>query len=153
MKNVEIQEDLLNLKNTEAEENEEQECSIVFTVGILGQKWNIHIISELLSGTLSFTDLKNRLIDTTYDQISSRVLTDKLYRLIEMGIIYKEQRDDHRAFYNLTEMGFDFKVVFSVLKAWGITHGSVKQKLCKNYTCIHNAVKHLDFEELKNLMD
>ncbi len=153
MKNVEIQQDLLKIKNTEAEQTEEQECSIVFTVGILGQKWNIHIISELLDGTLSFTELKNRLIDITYDQISSRVLTDKLHKLTEMGIIYKEQRDDHRAFYNLTEMGLDFKVVFSVLKAWGITHGGVKQKLCKNYTCIHNAVKHMDFEQLKDLVD
>ena len=153
MRNVEIQEDLLNFKNTDEEETEQQECSIVFTVGIVGQKWNIHIISELLDGTLSFTELKNRLIDTTYDQISSRVLTDKLHKLTEMGIIYKEQRDDHRAFYNLTEMVLDFRVVFSVLKAWGITHGGVKQKLCKNYTCIHNAVKHIDFEQLKDLMD
>ena len=153
MKNVEINLDQVNLEKTETEEIEDQECSIVFTVGILGQKWNIHIISELLSGTLSFTELKNRLIDSTYDQISSRVLTDKLHKLTEIGIIYKEQRDDHRAFYNLTEMGIDFKIVFSVLKAWGITHGGVKQKLCKNYTCIHNAVKHIDFEILKDLMD
>lgn len=153
MKNVEIQQDLLNLKKTASKDTKDQECSIVFTVGILGQKWNIHIISELLSGTLSFTELKNRLIDTAYDQISSRVLTDKLHKLTEIGIIYKEQRDDHRAFYNLTEMGVDFNVVFSVLKAWGIAHGGVKQKLCKNYTCIHNAVKHFDFETLKDLMD
>jgi DNA-binding HxlR family transcriptional regulator len=153
MKNVNIQHDPLNIKKTDTEEAKDQECSIVFTVAILGQKWNIHIISELLNGTLSFTELKTRLIDQTMEQISSRVLTDKLHKLVEIGIIYKEQRHDHRSFYNLTEKGIDSKIVFSVLKAWGIKHGGVSQKLCKNYTCIHNGVQHIEFEVLQDLMD
>jgi hypothetical protein len=38
------------------------------------------------------------------------------------------------------------------LKGWGIKWGSVKQKVCQSFTCIHNAVPFIDYDEARKIV-
>ncbi len=57
----------------------DDECSIFYTIKLLGKKWILYILSELLvTPQISFSELKKRLIGTYDESISARVLSDCL---------------------------------------------------------------------------
>lgn len=130
-----------------------EECSIVFTMKILGMKWMVPIIAEfLIDGPQSFTDLQNKLCGQDSEPITNRVLTDKLNLLTEEKILYKHPTlDKRRSVYSLTEKGEDFHPVFQTMKAWGIKWGGIRQKKCKSYSCIHTMLEHQDLAKLKTI--
>ncbi len=96
--------------------NELPECPVATVVTLIGNKWKLLIIRNLLSGPARFNELLRGL-----PGISQKVLTDNLKALESDGLI------DRKAFpevpphveYSLSEIGKTLQPVFDNMTAWG----------------------------------
>ena len=89
-------------------------CSMTRTVGVLGGKWKLIIISYLAQ-TRRFGQLAQRL-----SLISRKVLTEQLKELEEDGIVRREAFAElpPRVEYSLTEYGRTLLPILDQLCAW-----------------------------------
>lgn len=87
-----------------------QYCPISRTAELLGDRWTIHIIRDLLTGTNRF----NELIRGN-PGLSRALLTRRLRQLVTASVV--EQADDGS--YRLTESGRDLEPVVFGLATWG----------------------------------
>ncbi len=130
-----------------------QRCSILKVLEILGRKWFVFVIAELMSNSvLSFSEIQARLSGEYGENISARTLSNVLKILEAEGIIARRVIDNirpTRVEYYLTEKGDDFDIIFGALKAWGVKWGGALQKQCKANTCVHNFLSPLDLSELR----
>lgn len=102
------------LKSDYAGEN----CSIARALEAVGERWTLLIVRELLRHPSRFGQLEQRL------GISKNILTNRLAKLGELGIVtkapYTESRDWSE--YQLTQKGTDLFPAISALMAWGDTY-------------------------------
>ncbi|MFX0051415.1 MAG: winged helix-turn-helix transcriptional regulator, partial [Candidatus Hermodarchaeota archaeon] len=133
----------------------EDECSALLAIKIIGRKWVPWIICELISKReLYFSDLLNRIEGTYGEKISARVLSECLSRLEESDLVERIVESETmpiRVKYSLTEKGLDLQVIFAVLKGWGMKWGTIKQKKCRSFACIHNCVPMIDIDKASEL--
>jgi DNA-binding HxlR family transcriptional regulator len=93
-----------------------QFCPIAKAAEILGERWTILIVRELLLGTTRFTDLQRAL-----SQISPTLLTKRLNQLQEAGlVIRKPVPKQRRTEYYLTAAGRELLPVVTGLGKWGM---------------------------------
>ncbi len=132
-----------------------EECAASLAMKILGRKWTLYIICELLMcQELYFSQLQEQIQGHYNEKISARVLSESLSRLEENGVVNRTVHSESmpiRVGYSLTAKGDDFAVIFSALKGWGIKWGGVTVKKCKSFACIHNAVPVIDIDAAKEL--
>lgn len=98
-------------------------CPVARTLDIVGARWTLLIIRDLLPGTMRFQDLQERL-----PGMAPNVLSDRLKILEEHGLICREFYSDHppRAAYTLTDPGRELGVIVLALGQWGLRHLSGK---------------------------
>jgi DNA-binding HxlR family transcriptional regulator len=94
-------------------------CPVATTVNLIGNKWKILILRDLLSGTKRFGELRRSVTG-----ISQKVLTDNLRALEEDGIITRKifAEVPPRVEYSLTELGDSLRPVINVLAEWGTAY-------------------------------
>lgn len=147
--------DATNQKNETEIDNSEDICAANLAMKILGKKWTLFIICELLMcQELYFSDLQKQILGNYGEKISARVLSESLKGLETNNVVTRNVHSESmpiRVGYSLTEKGEDFAVIFSALKGWGIKWGGIKVKKCKSFACIHNAVPIIDIDEAKDL--
>ena len=101
---------------------EGQVCSIARALELVGDRWTLLIIRDVLFGETRFDQLSNSL------GIASNVLTDRLNRLTAEGVLervpYNERPE--RFEYRLTKMGRELGLVLLALMQWGDRHLSDK---------------------------
>ncbi|MEX0785347.1 MAG: helix-turn-helix domain-containing protein [Dehalococcoidia bacterium] len=97
----------------------EQICPIARTLDLVGERWTLLIVRELFFGADKFTGLQENL-----PGIPARVLSDRLKKLEEHGLVARQVYSEHplRASYHLTELGQSLKPVLGVMAAWGMDH-------------------------------
>jgi DNA-binding HxlR family transcriptional regulator len=92
-------------------------CTIGRTLDILGDRWSFLVVREVCQGIRRFDDL------TVRTAIPRTVLTDRLHRLVEEGILrrepYREPGARSRMEYRLTEKGLDLYPILLALQQWG----------------------------------
>ncbi len=136
---------------------QEDMCSVVYALRILGKKWTPWILCELLvEDNQFFSNLLERVMSSSGTKISARVLSEVLTILEEAGIVSRIVEADTmpiRVRYSLTQKGRDFGIVLAVLKGWGIKWGGVEQKLCKSFRCVHNSVPMIDIDKIRGMLD
>ena len=90
--------------------------SLEVTLSLIGDKWKILIIRDLLDGTKRFSQLKKSL-----PGISQKVLTQNLRTMEESGLLYREVFAEvpPRVEYTLTPRGYSIKSVLDSLAQWG----------------------------------
>jgi|CXWL01.1.fsa_nt_gi DNA-binding HxlR family transcriptional regulator len=93
-----------------------QSCALARTAEVLGERWTLLIIRELLLGPKRFTDLKARL-----GSVSASVLTERLARLEELGVVGRGflPAPAASAVYELTASGRDLQTAVHALVRWG----------------------------------
>ncbi|MCU1528533.1 MAG: hypothetical protein JWP75_2296 [Frondihabitans sp.] len=96
-------------------------CSIERSLTILGDRWSFLVLREVLLYRESrFADLQRRL------GIASNVLTDRLDRLVDGGVLekrpYRDEGSRQRFSYHPTRAGLDLKLVLAALQQWGDEH-------------------------------
>ena len=97
--------------------NEKQfACPVEVTLSLIGDKWKILIIRDLLDGTKRFSQLKKSL-----PGISQKVLTQNLRTMEESGLLHREVFAEvpPRVEYTLTPRGYSIKSVLDSLAQWG----------------------------------
>src|SRR5258708_22271115 len=93
------------------------DCPIARSLDVIGDRWTLLIIRDLLRGTHKYQDLLSSL-----EGISTNLLADRLARLVDEGIVARTLYSEKppRAEYHLTEQGQQLGAVVDSLFAWGI---------------------------------
>lgn len=97
--------------------NELPECPVATTVQLIGNKWKLLIIRNLIyNDKQRFTDFIK-----TIPAISKKVLTDNLRTLEDDGLIEREVFAEvpPRVEYSLTELGKTLKPILDAMLNWG----------------------------------
>ena len=91
-------------------------CPVATTVALIGSKWKLLIIRNLLARPWRFNELKKAL-----EGISQKVLTDSLRSMEADGIITRTVYPEVplRVEYALTELGKSLKPILDSMRAWG----------------------------------
>lgn len=93
------------------------ECPVATTVQLIGNKWELLIIRNLVyNGEQRFTDFTK-----TIPAISKKVLTDNLRALEDDGLIEREVFAEvpPRVVYSLSEIGKSLKPILDAMLDWG----------------------------------
>ena len=90
---------------------EDQVCSAARALEVVGERWTILILREAFLGTRRFEPIQERL------GIARNVLSTRLQKLVEHGVLEKRGRD-----YLLTDKGLDLWPVLHSLLIWGDRH-------------------------------
>jgi DNA-binding HxlR family transcriptional regulator len=96
----------------------DQECSVAATLELVGERWTLLIVREVLLGVHRFSELQADL------GIARNVLQARLERLVEHGILERRRYQVHppRDGYHLTDKGLDLWPTIIALMAWGDRH-------------------------------
>lgn len=92
-------------------------CPVETTLLLIGNKWQVLILRDLLmKGTLRFKELQRSI-----GSISQKVLTLNLRTMEESGLIHREVYAEvpPRVEYSLTPLGLSLKPVLDAMQAWG----------------------------------
>lgn len=94
-------------------------CPVAASLDIVGDRWTLLIVRDLLRGLRRFSDLRRSV-----EGITSSILSDRLKRLEAEGIVERRFYSDHppRAEYLLTGKGHELGVVVGALATWGERH-------------------------------
>jgi DNA-binding HxlR family transcriptional regulator len=92
-------------------------CSIARSLDLLGERWTLLIVREAFWGHTRFSELRQAL------GIAPDVLTDRLARLVEAGVLerraYRDEGARERLEYVLTPAGRQLHFVIAGLSRWG----------------------------------
>ncbi|MBA2885991.1 MULTISPECIES: winged helix-turn-helix transcriptional regulator [Clostridium] len=91
-------------------------CSVETTLLLIGGKWKVLILRDLINGTKRFGELKKSI-----NSISQKVLTQQLREMEEDGLVERTVYAEvpPRVEYSLTEDGMSLKPVLNSMLAWG----------------------------------
>ena len=100
-------------------------CPVETTVGLIGNKWKLLILRELLTGTKRFGELRNGL-----PGISQKVLTQNLRSMEEDGIIQRKVYAEvpPKVEYFLSDLGNTLRPIIDVMAEWGIDYQAMVKK-------------------------
>lgn len=92
------------------------ECPVATTVQLIGNKWKLLIIRNLLGKPQRFTDFIK-----TIPGISKKVLTDNLRALELDGLVEREVFAEvpPRVVYSLSELGQTLRPILDAMTDWG----------------------------------
>jgi len=92
------------------------ECPVATTVSLIGNKWKLLIIRNLMTRNWRFNELLKSL-----DGISQKVLTDNLRQLENDDIIFRKDYHTNppKVEYGMTDLGLELNKTLDVLAAFG----------------------------------
>ncbi|MEU6841596.1 helix-turn-helix domain-containing protein [Streptomyces sp. NPDC046716] len=92
-------------------------CPVARTLDLVGDRWSLLIVRDAMDGARAFTDFQHRT------GIARNILTDRLRRLVERGILDRETAaTGKRQNYVLTAAGRDLFTVIVAARQWGERH-------------------------------
>ena len=91
-------------------------CPVETTLSLIGDKWKVLILRDLITGTKRFGELKKSI-----GTVSQKVLTAQLRNMEENGLVHREVYAEvpPRVEYSLTELGQSLKPILDALQNWG----------------------------------
>lgn len=94
-------------------------CPVAMTVSLIGSKWKLLIIRNLLVRPWRFNELKKDL-----EGISQKVLTDSLRSMEADGIITRTVYPEvpPRVEYALNDLGESIRPIIKSMEEWGISY-------------------------------
>ena len=100
------------------------ECPVATTVQLIGNKWKLLILRNLLQRPWRFNELQRNL-----DGVSQKVLTDSLRSMEADGLITRTVYPEvpPRVEYALSELGESMRPILDAMKAWGEEYKAQKQ--------------------------
>jgi DNA-binding HxlR family transcriptional regulator len=95
----------------------DQYCPIAHALGLVGERWSLLIVRELIHGPKRYTDLAGSL-----PGIGTNILAARLKELESCGLVTKHRLDPPAAsqVYELTPYGHELKPVMRALALWGL---------------------------------
>lgn len=91
-------------------------CPVETTLTLIGNKWEVLILRDLMDGTKRFGELRRSI-----GSISQKVLTSQLRQMEAAGLVHREVYAEvpPRVEYSLTPLGKSLKPVLDALRGWG----------------------------------
>jgi DNA-binding HxlR family transcriptional regulator len=91
-------------------------CPVATTVRLIGNKWKLLILRNLLDGKQRFSELRR-----TISGISQKVLTDNLRSMEEDGIVVRTVYAEvpPRVEYSLSKLGNSMRSIIFAMEVWG----------------------------------
>ena len=91
-------------------------CPVETTLMLIGDKWKVLILRDLMDGTKRFGELKKSI-----GTVSQKVLTAQLRDMEEKGLLTRQVYAEvpPRVEYTLTDTGYSLKPVLDAMWAWG----------------------------------
>jgi DNA-binding HxlR family transcriptional regulator len=99
---------------------EGQNCSVARALEVVGERWTLLIVRDAFLGKGRFEEFQESL------GIARNVLTDRLNRLVEEGILERVPYSERRYEYRLTKKGRDLNIALAGLRQWGDKYLSEK---------------------------
>ncbi|HET8896363.1 MAG TPA: winged helix-turn-helix transcriptional regulator [Protaetiibacter sp.] len=95
----------------------EEGCGIARALDVIGSRWALLVVRELLLGQLRFSDLRRAL-----PHASTNMLTDRLNELVDSGVIERRRLPPPAGatVYGLTARGRQLEPILAQLGAWGL---------------------------------
>ncbi len=100
-------------------------CPVEYTASIIGNKWKIIILRDLLTGTKRYNELTRSVVG-----ISAKVLTENLRDLEKDGIVKRKVYPvvPPKVEYSLTDKGLELKDVLECMRLFGEKYQNDKYK-------------------------
>lgn len=91
-------------------------CPVETTLMLIGDKWKVLILRDLMDGTKRFGELKKSV-----GNVTQKVLTAQLRSMEESGLVERTVYAEvpPRVEYNLTALGKSLKPILDVMWDWG----------------------------------
>ncbi len=91
-------------------------CPVACCLDLLGDKWTLLVVRDLLLGKTTYTGFQN-----SPESIPTNILAERLKRLLAAGVIEKSRYQERpvRYAYHLTPKGHDLMPVLSAMIDWG----------------------------------
>ena len=90
-------------------------CPVETTLTLIGDKWKVLILRDLMSGTKRFGELKKSI-----GTVSQKVLTAQLRDMEANGLVHRDVYAEvpPRVEYSLTELGQSLKPILDAMWNW-----------------------------------
>lgn len=91
-------------------------CPVETTLSLIGSKWKVLILRDLLPGTKRFGELKKSI-----GHVSQKVLTNQLREMESQGLVNRKVYAEvpPRVEYSLTDLGLSLKPILDAMWNWG----------------------------------
>ena len=91
-------------------------CPVETTLMLIGDKWKVLILRDLMPGTRRFGELKKSI-----GSVSQKVLTAQLRDMEENGLVHRKVYAEvpPRVEYSLTDLGKSLEPILNAMKTWG----------------------------------
>lgn len=101
---------------SEDKKKELSTCPVETTLTLIGDKWKVLILRDLMPGTKRFGELRKSI-----GNVSPKVLTAQLRAMEESGLVHRKVYAEvpPRVEYSLTELGQSLKPVLDAMCVWG----------------------------------
>ena len=95
------------------------ECPVATTVSLIGSKWKLLIMRNLLARPWRFNELQKSI-----NGISQKALTEALRSMVDDGIVIRKAYPEvpPRVEYSLTELGESMRPIIKAMENWGTAY-------------------------------
>ena len=92
-------------------------CPVACSLDVLGDRWTLLVVRDLILGRTRFRDFA-----ASPEGIPTNILSDRLERLLQHGIVEQIPADDgtKRLGYRLTEKGRALRPILKAMRDWGL---------------------------------
>jgi DNA-binding HxlR family transcriptional regulator len=96
-----------------------QRCPVAKTLEVVGDRWTLLVVRDLLRGARRFHDLQSGL-----PGLAPNILSERLKLMEQHALVSRRFYSEHppRAEYELTAKGKELGMVVAALAAWGARH-------------------------------
>lgn len=108
-------------------------CPVETTLMIIGDKWKVLILRDLIDGTKRFGELKKSI-----PSISQKVLTQQLRSMEEDSLVLRKVYPEvpPKVEYSLTETGHSLKIILDAMLLWGEQYKKkMINEICSQVDC------------------
>lgn len=91
-------------------------CPVETTLTLIGDKWKVLILRDLMDGTKRFGELRRSI-----GNVTQKVLTAQLRAMEESGLVSRKVYAEvpPRVEYTLTETGYSLRPILDAMMSWG----------------------------------
>ncbi|MEE0096451.1 MAG: helix-turn-helix domain-containing protein [Oscillospiraceae bacterium] len=115
----------------QTERKELPACPVETTLMLIGDKWKVLILRDLLTGTKRFGELKKSV-----GHVTQKVLTAQLRQMEQSGLVNRKVYAEvpPRVEYTLTELGYSLKPILDAMWSWvrGISSSTERRSRREN---------------------
>lgn len=108
----------------EVKKKELPACPVETTLTLIGDKWKVLILRDLMTGTKRFGELKKCV-----GNVSQKVLTVQLRAMEANGLVHREVYAEvpPRVEYSLSDLGRSLKPILDAMWSWGENYKSMNE--------------------------